>query len=79
MAEYPGAELNVDAARRVGEKMGAEIFGHRLEDDQQHHGDDDGHQRRPAIVDQHLVDDDLEQQRRRQREQLDHQRGGQHE
>ena len=79
MAEYTGAKLDIDAARRVGEKMGAEIFRHRLEDDQQHHGDDDGDQRCPAVVDQHLVDDNLEQQRRRQPEQLDDQRGGENE
>src|SRR5260370_20852640 len=77
MAEQAGAELEVDAVRRMGKYMGAQGAEHRLEDRDRHEADDQNVERAHAAMYEHLVDDDLEEQRRDKREDLQEERGRQ--
>ena len=63
VAEQPGAELHVDAVRRVREHIGAQRAEHSLEQGQRDQADDQNIERAHASMHEHLVDDHLEEQR----------------
>ena len=75
MAEQAGAQLDVDAVRRVREKIGAQYAEDRFEQRNGDQPNDEHVERAQGATDQHLVDDDLEEQRRDQREKLEEERG----
>ena len=75
MEEQPPAELDVDAVRRMRERIGAQILQHDVEEADDTRPADQHEKRVVALVAEHLVDDDLEKQRRHQREDL-HEEGG---
>ena len=75
MAEEPGAQLDIDAARCVIQDIGSEPPQKCFEHGEGQHTHRQHVKGREAVVDQHLVDDDLREQRRQHREDLEEERG----
>ena len=68
MVEQPAAKLDVDAARRMAQRVRPEKLQQTVENRDQHETGHDHDQGRQAFVNEHLVDDHLEQQGGSQRE-----------
>ena len=78
MAKQPGAELDVDAVRRVREQMDAQRAENGLEQGQRDEARDQDVERADASMHEHLVDDDLEEQRGDEGKDLKEERRDQH-
>ena len=61
MIEEAAAKLDVDAARRVVQRIGSQILQNDVEEADQDEARDNHKQGRSAFVDEHLVDGDLEE------------------
>jgi len=78
MKEQPLAEFDVDAVRRMRQRVTTQILQGHVEQADDDEPADEHQQRVVAAMRQHLVDDDLKEQRRHQREDLHEKRGDHH-
>ncbi|MBP1063435.1 hypothetical protein JOE51_004902 [Bradyrhizobium japonicum] len=78
MTKQPGAELDVDAVRRVCEQVDAQRSENGLEQGQRDETRDQDIERADASMHEYLVDDDLEEQRGDEGKDLKEERRDQH-
>ena len=78
VAEQPGAQFDIDAARGVAEHIGAQSVQDALEDHHDDQTDDEYVECRHAFMDQHLVHHNLKKQRADQAEELQHEADQEH-